>query len=251
MLTMQVPAGKPLAGMVHHKVHDSQWTGLPLDPAADDKVRELHRPSTAATLNLAAVAAQGARIFERYDRSFSKELLKAARRGLDRGEGQSGALRPGRRRQLRWWSVRRLGRDRRVLLGRGRAVPDDGRAPVQAGGPGLAAPRAGQFPVDGFDWRTMAPLAQLDLATLDHRLPGHWQDPAVGARRRRRDPRPPATSSRGASRTPRPPINGRGARRPRSSTTWSCWRRRTTSAATTATEMPCWRAWTSSSAATR
>ncbi len=49
MLTMQVPAGEPLAGMVHHKVHDNQWTGLPLDPAADDKMRELHRPSTAAT----------------------------------------------------------------------------------------------------------------------------------------------------------------------------------------------------------
>ena len=84
MLTMQVPAGKPLAGMVHHKVHDHQWTGLPLDPAADDKVRELHRPSTAATLNLAAVAAQGARIFD------------AVRRGLRRRVARGRASRPGR-----------------------------------------------------------------------------------------------------------------------------------------------------------
>ncbi|HKO94275.1 MAG TPA: glycoside hydrolase family 9 protein, partial [Polyangiaceae bacterium] len=37
MLSMQVPAGKPLAGMVHHKVHDNQWTGLPLAPANDDR----------------------------------------------------------------------------------------------------------------------------------------------------------------------------------------------------------------------
>src|SRR5918995_5841260 len=42
-------------------------------------VRELHRPSTAATLNLAAAAAQGARIFDRYDRAFARRLLAAAR----------------------------------------------------------------------------------------------------------------------------------------------------------------------------
>ena len=117
MLTMQVPAGKPLAGMVHHKVHDHEWTGLPLDPAADDKIRELHRPSTAATLNLAAVAAQGSRLFERYDRSFARELLEGRPAGVDGGERQSCALRAGRRRELRRWPVRRLGRLRRVLLG--------------------------------------------------------------------------------------------------------------------------------------
>ena len=39
MLTMQVPAGEPLAGMVHHKIHDNAWTGLPLDPAADPMPR--------------------------------------------------------------------------------------------------------------------------------------------------------------------------------------------------------------------
>jgi endoglucanase len=56
LLRMQVPAGRPLAGMAHHKVHDSAWTGLPLAPAADPMARELHPPSTAATLNLAATA---------------------------------------------------------------------------------------------------------------------------------------------------------------------------------------------------
>ena len=30
LLRMQVPAGKPLAGMAHHKMHDANWTGLPL-----------------------------------------------------------------------------------------------------------------------------------------------------------------------------------------------------------------------------
>ena len=79
MLKMQVPAGEEYAGMVHHKVQDDGWTGLPLLPSDDPKARELHRPSTAATLNLAAVAAQGARLFEEYDSEFSATLLAAAR----------------------------------------------------------------------------------------------------------------------------------------------------------------------------
>jgi endoglucanase len=79
MLRMQVPAGRPLAGMAHHKVHDQAWTGLPLDPAADPQPRELHPPTTAATLNLAAAAAQGARLFAPYDRAFAAKLLTAAR----------------------------------------------------------------------------------------------------------------------------------------------------------------------------
>jgi endoglucanase len=79
MLRMQVPAGEELAGMVHHKVHDAEWTGIPLLPSNDDKVRELHRPSTAATLNLAAVAAQGSRLFRTIDEHFADRLLKAAK----------------------------------------------------------------------------------------------------------------------------------------------------------------------------
>ena len=76
MLRMQVPAGEQYAGMVHHKVQDDSWSGLPLLPADDPKPRELHRPSTAATLNLAAVAAQGSRLFAEYDPAFSTTLSK-------------------------------------------------------------------------------------------------------------------------------------------------------------------------------
>ncbi|HSK97618.1 MAG TPA: glycoside hydrolase family 9 protein, partial [Euzebyales bacterium] len=32
MLKMQVPEGELLSGMAHHKIHDNQWTGLPLLP---------------------------------------------------------------------------------------------------------------------------------------------------------------------------------------------------------------------------
>lgn len=79
MLSMQVPAGQQYAGMVHHKIQDYGWTGLPLLPVNDPQTRYLHRPSTAATLNLAATAAQGARLFAPYDAAFSTELLAAAR----------------------------------------------------------------------------------------------------------------------------------------------------------------------------
>jgi endoglucanase len=79
MLKMVVPDGKPMAGMVHHKVHDSEWTGLPLMPHLDDKTRELHRPSTAATLNVSAVAAMGARLWKGIDDDYSAKLLAVAR----------------------------------------------------------------------------------------------------------------------------------------------------------------------------
>lgn len=80
MLRMQVPAGKPLAGMVHHKVHDKAWTELGVAPHEDKQPRYLKAPSTAATLNLAAVAAQAARVYRSVDPAFSAKLLAAAQR---------------------------------------------------------------------------------------------------------------------------------------------------------------------------
>jgi len=79
LLRMQVPAGQPLAGMAHHKIHDANWTGLPLMPDQDPQKRELHPPNTAATLNLAAVAAQAARLYKPYDRAFAAKALAAAK----------------------------------------------------------------------------------------------------------------------------------------------------------------------------
>ncbi|MFE1578362.1 glycoside hydrolase family 9 protein [Streptomyces fradiae] len=78
LMKMQVPAGKTLAGMVHHKIHDAEWTGLPLLPHQDPMKRELHPPSTAATLNLAAAGAQCARLFRPYDAAFADRCLTAA-----------------------------------------------------------------------------------------------------------------------------------------------------------------------------
>ncbi|MGJ3559779.1 glycoside hydrolase family 9 protein [Streptomyces sp. INA 01156] len=80
LMRMQVPDGKPYAGMAFHKVHDAAWTGIPTRPEQDDQVRELHRPSTAATLNLAATAAQCARVYRPYDAAFADRCLAAARK---------------------------------------------------------------------------------------------------------------------------------------------------------------------------
>ncbi len=80
MLAMQVPTGQPLAGMVHHKMHNVEWTALGLPPHEDKTPRHLRAPSTAATLNLAATAAQAARIWKTIDPEFSKRALQASER---------------------------------------------------------------------------------------------------------------------------------------------------------------------------
>lgn len=87
LLSMQVPSGEQ-AGMAHHKVHDLQWDPLPsLPPTEIDndnghanpaEGRYLMPPSTAATLNLAATAAQCARIYAPFDEAFAADCLAAA-----------------------------------------------------------------------------------------------------------------------------------------------------------------------------
>ncbi|MFC0542470.1 glycoside hydrolase family 9 protein [Kutzneria chonburiensis] len=79
LLRMQVPAGQELAGMVHHKIHDLAWTPLPTMPQDDPQPRYLHAPSTAATLNLAAVGAQCARVWAKWDKAFAQRCLTAAK----------------------------------------------------------------------------------------------------------------------------------------------------------------------------
>lgn len=78
MLSMQVPAGKQFAGMVHHKMHDENWTGLPTAPHEDTMTRYLRPVSTAATLNVAATAAQSYRLWKTHDLSFANTCLAAA-----------------------------------------------------------------------------------------------------------------------------------------------------------------------------
>src|SRR5262245_44452843 len=78
LLKMQVPAGKPMAGMVHQKMHGDKWSAIPTAPDKDDIKRYLRPVSTAATLNLAGAAAQAARLWKTLDPEFSQRCLKAA-----------------------------------------------------------------------------------------------------------------------------------------------------------------------------
>ncbi|MFG1879731.1 glycoside hydrolase family 9 protein [Sphaerisporangium sp. NPDC049003] len=78
LLKMQVPDGRANTGMAFHKIHDDQWTSLGTAPDQDGQPRHLHPVSTAATLNLAAVAGQCARVWKTLDAAFAATCLTAA-----------------------------------------------------------------------------------------------------------------------------------------------------------------------------
>jgi endoglucanase len=175
MLRMQVPAGEPYAGLAYHKVADADWTGLPLDPSADPQARHLFRPSTAAGLNLAAAAAQGARLFERYDRRFAARLLRASERAYAAAEKTPTLYAPAPDAVVDpnpgsgpyddddvsdefYWAAAEL-----YLTTGERAYRRDV----------LTSPHhTGQvFDAGGFSWSAVAALGRLDLATVPSRLP--------------------------------------------------------------------------------
>jgi endoglucanase len=91
---MQLPVGRfgwnarmtltdvDASGMAFHKVADAHWTKLPTPPQNDPEPRLVYPPTTAATLNLAATAAQCARIWKTIDPVYSAKCLDAARRAF-------------------------------------------------------------------------------------------------------------------------------------------------------------------------
>lgn len=90
LLRMQVPDGRPDAGMVHHRVSDENWTDLPMLPHQDPQPRLLSAVTTNATLNLAALAAQAARVWRDLDPAFSARALSAAERAYAAAEANPG-----------------------------------------------------------------------------------------------------------------------------------------------------------------
>ncbi|GAB3242708.1 cellulase [Kineococcus gypseus] len=173
-LKMQVQPGRPLAGTVFHKVADVDWTGLPLDPAADPQPRVLYRPSTAATLNVAATAAQGARLFAKHDKAFSQRLLAAARTAYAAAKANPALFAPAPDATLDpnpgsgpyndddvsdefYWAAAELF----LTTGEKQFRADVLSSPVHT---------ADVFPAEGFDWGHVGALARLDLATVPSRL---------------------------------------------------------------------------------
>lgn len=114
LISMQVPQGERLfvatgaqnlsegeplfleeidaGGLVHHKVHEKAW--LPLPQRAEEVAAErfVYPPSTAATLNLAAAAAQGARLWRGIDDAFADEALEAAERAYEAAKKHTDVL---------------------------------------------------------------------------------------------------------------------------------------------------------------
>ncbi|WP_407345539.1 glycoside hydrolase family 9 protein [Pengzhenrongella phosphoraccumulans] len=175
MLKMQVRPGRPMAGMAFHKVADVDWTGIPLAPADDPQRRVLYRPSTAATLNLAAVAAQGARVFAGADDDFAARLLAASRiayaaarsnpevyappadAALDPNAG-SGPYDDADVSDEFYWAAAEL-----FLTTGEPAFRDDVLA--------SAVHTADVFPAGGFNWAEVGALGRLDLAAVANDLP--------------------------------------------------------------------------------
>ncbi|MFV2008724.1 MULTISPECIES: glycoside hydrolase family 9 protein [unclassified Micromonospora] len=174
LLKMQVPAGQPLAGMAHHKIHDAAWTGLPLLPHLDSQLRELHPPSTAATLNLAATAAQAARVFKPYDEAFAGRNLDAARTAWAAAKANpqmyadpADAIGGGPYDDTDvtdefYWAAAEL-----YLTTGEREFRDFV----------LASPHhtGDIFQEGAFGWQWTAPLGRMALATTPNSLPGWWQ----------------------------------------------------------------------------
>ncbi|KAK1177395.1 glycoside hydrolase family 9 protein [Streptomyces sp. NBS 14/10] len=170
LLRMQVPAGQPRAGMAHHKVHDDNWTGLPLSPDQDPQPRHLHPPSTAATLNLAAVAAQGARLYAPHDHGFARRCLTAARTAWVAAQAHrevfadaadtigGGPYDDTDVTDEFFWAAAEL-----FLTTGEQAFLDALRASPYATGEA--------FPPSGFGWQQVAALGRLDLATVLSPLP--------------------------------------------------------------------------------
>ncbi len=87
MENLQIPAAHGIDpsmwGMVHHMVHDTAWTDVPNRPdevvtTADSYARAVYPPSTAATLNFAAVAAQFSRLIAPYNPIMAPRYLNSA-----------------------------------------------------------------------------------------------------------------------------------------------------------------------------
>ncbi|MGJ9406408.1 glycoside hydrolase family 9 protein [Nesterenkonia aurantiaca] len=185
MLTMQVPADTWMTidgveinagGMAHHKMHDIAWTGTDTLPHEDPMPRYLHRPSTAATLNLAAAAAHGARIYEQHDAAFAEALLQAAESAWDAAVAHSDIYRstdtadpdagggPYNDHEFTdefYWAAAQL------YLSTGSEVYEDAvlRSEHHVGG---AEDQV--FGTPAFDWQNTAAAARLDLATVESDL---------------------------------------------------------------------------------
>lgn len=172
MLRMQVPEGMEYAGLVFHKVQDDGWSGLPTMPWLSDKERQVHRPSTAAALNFAAVAAKGSRLFAEWDADYADELLAASRvawaaaletpdlyASVADGDDGGGPYDDQEVDDEFYWAAAEL------YLTTG----EDAFADFLAASPEAEGSISSE---GGFDWRETTALGRIDLATVESDFAG-------------------------------------------------------------------------------
>jgi endoglucanase len=172
MLKMQVPEGKPLAGMAHHKIHDKEWTALATRPDQDPVARFLRPVSTAATLNLAATTAQCARLWKAIDAAFAARCLKAAERAwaaaaanpaiyaADADSIGGGAYGDGDVSDEFYWAASELYITTKKDIYKSALVDSPHRNVVPAGDGGTTA----------MSWPQVAPLGTISLAVVPNGL---------------------------------------------------------------------------------
>ena len=193
LLAMQVPQGKTLqvpigkqkpsdgkltltaidaSGMAHQKIGDRYWTALPTAPADDTQVRYLYYPTTGATLNLAAVAAQAARVWKTIDPAFSAQCLDAARRAFAAAQrnpeiyqigpftGSGGYGDPELSDELYWAAAE-------LYATTGEAEYEKA---LRASPLFLASPTAGARPTGDISWGSVGALGTLTLALVPNGL---------------------------------------------------------------------------------
>jgi len=193
LLAMQVPEGKTLqvpvgkqkpaegklkltaidaSGMAHQKIADRHWTGLPTAPAEDKQTRYLYYPTTGATLNLAAVAAQAARVWKTIDPAFSAKCLDAARRAFAAAQRNpeiyqigpftgSGGYGDGDLTDEAYWAAAEL------YATTGEAEYEKA---LRASPLFLAAPAAGARPTGDLGWGSVGALGTITLALAPNGL---------------------------------------------------------------------------------
>jgi endoglucanase len=170
LLKMQVPDGRTNAGMAHHKIHDQNWTALPTRPEADSQARLLSPVSTAATLNLAAVAAQAARVWRNIDPAFSSRALTAAEKAYAAAKANpsrlaspndgtgGGAYSDNNVNDEFYWAAAEL-------------YVTTGSATYRSDLTGSSFFRGASFTTGGYDWGATAGLGDTTLALVPNGLP--------------------------------------------------------------------------------
>jgi endoglucanase len=175
LLRMRVPTGDRLAGMAFHRVHGTVWSPMPGWAHEDPTERVVHRPSTAATLQLAAVAAQGARLFRAGEPAYAGTLLAAARVAYQAAQRQPGLIAPDDHARFGGgpYSDNRLEDDfywaaAELWL----ATGEDGYREHLASSDQHGADA---FDMTGFDFDRVTAPARLDLALVGNDLIDHQQ----------------------------------------------------------------------------